>query len=482
MDELFLSARPESLAALDASLATALQTLKAHYLRDDGVYSGQSPKAAAQALAALDPCPDEGLGTVAALNQAAPLVLGQSLRLFHPGSAAHLHCPPLIPTVAAETWIGATNPSLDSWDQAPVATMLELSLCRWLARTFGYGEQGDGVFTSGGTQGNFMGLLFARNRVGGPGLNQRGLPAEATRWRILCSPYTHFSVQKSLAQLGLGGDAAVVVAADAQRRLDPTATRTALRSLQGQGLLPIAIAATAGTTDYGSIDPLPALADLATEFGVWLHVDAAYAGALILSNRERARLTGIERADSITVDFHKLFFQPISCSAFLVRDTAHFGLIRYNADYLNPEDDDVDGFPNLVVKSVQTSRRFDALKLWLSLRAVGRRRYAGMVEHVLDLTQALAAELQRRPKFTCLNPHPALSTLLFQYDAGTLEPTHFHRQLAERLLLKGWVNLGVTRADGQAALKFTLLNPVASLADYIAILDQIESTAAEICA
>jgi L-2,4-diaminobutyrate decarboxylase len=476
----FLNATAESIAAFESSSQTAVDELKHHYLNPHGVYSGERPDQAALALAKLDICPETGVGTENALHELAPLVLGQSLRVFHPGNTAHLHCPVLIPALAAEQWIAATNPSMDSWDQAPISTTVELAVCRWLSDTIGYNHDADGVFVSGGTQANFMGLLLARNHYAGFNINEEGLPPEAQRWRIICTPYTHFSIQKSLAQLGLGGNAAFIVEADADRRMNPHAAQAAILKLKEEGYIPIAIAATAGTTDYGSIDPLHALADLAETFKLWLHVDAAYAGALLLSEREKPRLSGIERADSVTIDFHKLFFQPISCSAFLVRLATSFDLIRYHADYLNPEEDTAEGFPNLVFKSIQTTRRFDALKVWMSLRAIGKKQFSDWIEHLIDMSTQLAQAIHAKPRFVCLHPKPQLTTVLFRYATEGIDPTFFHRQLAEQLLLSGIANLGITRVDDQPALKFTLLNPCSTLQDYLTILDKIEQLAPSI--
>jgi L-2,4-diaminobutyrate decarboxylase len=140
-------------------------------------------------------------------------------------------------------------------------------------------------------------------------IQKLGLPKEANRFRILCCEISHVTIRQAAALLGLGDQAVVTVETDANYRLCPAALERKLAELQQQDLLPIAIAATAGTTDFGSIDPLPELAACAKAHGLWLHVDAAYGGALILSDRHRHKLAGIEAADSITVDFHKLFYQ-----------------------------------------------------------------------------------------------------------------------------------------------------------------------------
>src|SRR5206468_12317222 len=135
----------------------------------------------------------------------------------------------------------------------------------------------------------------------------------------------------------------------------------------------MAVVGTAGTTDFGSIDPLREIEEVAHEAEAWFHVDAAYGGALLFSGRHRNRLDSVELADSIAIDFHKLFWQPIPCSAFLLRDEQDFDYIKMHADYLNPETLEEAGVPNLVTRSLLTSRRFDALKLWISLQSLGRK-------------------------------------------------------------------------------------------------------------
>ena len=144
-------------------------------------------------------------------------------------------------------------------------------------------------------------------------------------------------MQKSARLLGLGEDSVVCVPTDERHRMDPAALDRSLAACVALGLRPMAIVATAGTTDFGAIDPLPEIADLARAYDTWLHVDAAYGGGLLVSPRYRHRLAGIDRADSVTVDYHKTFFQPVSSSALLVRDRALMAPVTWHADYLNPQ-------------------------------------------------------------------------------------------------------------------------------------------------
>jgi L-2,4-diaminobutyrate decarboxylase len=268
-------------------------------------------------------------------------VVSNSVAVNHPHTAAHLHCPPLLAALAAEVVISALNQSMDSFDQAPIATVVELKMIRWLSAQVGLPATSDGTFTTGGSQSNYMALLLARDAFLQKHWNwsaqKSGLPPEARRLRIFCSEVAHFTVEKAASQLGLGTDAVVRVAVDEHFRMSPAALQDSLDSTQAAGLLPLAIVATAGTTDFGSVDPLPELALQAQTSGVWLHVDAAYGGALLFSGQHRGKLKGIEVADSVGLDFHKLFWQPIPCTAFLLRDARHFDSIKLHADYLNPK-------------------------------------------------------------------------------------------------------------------------------------------------
>ena len=284
--------------------------------------------------------------------------------------------------VPADALAAATNQSLDSWDQAPVATHLEQRLVAGLAARVGWDAGAGGVVTSGGTQSNLMGLLLARDAAAGRAGRDAaadGLGPDAGRWRVLCSELAHFSVGRAAALLGLGSRAVQPLGVDGERRLRPDELDRALDRMDAAGEVPVALVATAGTTDFGSIDPLPALAERAAAAGLWLHVDAAWGGGLLFSDRHRGLLEGIEAADSVAVDFHKLLWQPAGCGAFLVRDRARLAPIEVTVPYLNP--DPPAGWPeewrmpHLVGRSLATTRRFAALGPLLSFQAVGRRAH-----------------------------------------------------------------------------------------------------------
>ena len=440
-------------------------------------YAGKTPAELAD-LISTDFLPQqEGSAQIADILR---MVVANSISVTHPCTAAHLHCPPLLASLAAEQVISALNQSMDSFDQAPIATIVEQKMIRWLCAQAGLPATADGTFTTGGSQSNYMGLLLARDSFLRKHWNwsaqKSGLPPEARQLRILCSEVAHFTVEKSAAQLGLGTDSVVRVAVDDHFRMFPAALRNALAALHSQNLHAMAVLATAGTTDFGSIDPLPELAALAREAKTWLHVDAAYGGTLLFSANHRAKLAGLQQADSIAIDFHKLLWQPIPCSVFLLREAQHFDSIRMHADYLNPEHDEDEGLPNLVTTSLLTSRRFDALKLWISFQHLGRAQLAAMIDRTIALA-AYAGEIVRQTPNLELICEPQLSAIVFRYIPRRLGPDadRINASIRRRLFENGSAIIGHTRVRGRQCLKFTCMNPVTSDSQMKELIEMVQT-------
>lgn len=482
LETLFLTPSPLSMAAYQTTIAIAHQALATGF--HESSYSGLAPTQIAAALADTDLCPEVGRDLATVLQQVGNTIVQNSVNVSHPTCIAHLHCPPLTAALAAEMIISATNQSMDSWDQSPAATLVEQQIVNWLCQLFGYSAVADGTFTSGGTQSNFMGLLLARDTYTQQHLNwsiqQQGLPVEAHRFRILCSEVAHFTVRQAAALLGLGQQAVVTVKPDADYQMRASEVTSKLAELQQQNLLPIALVATAGTTDFGSIDPIVELADCAQAHGLWLHVDAAFGGALALSDRHRYKLAGIEAADSIAVDFHKLFYQPISCGAFLLKNRSHFELLKLHADYLNPETNEDIGIPDLVTKSIQTTRRFDALKLFVCLQALGRRTFAALIDYTIALASNVAQHIEMDAALE-LAAHPTINAVVFRY-----RPTHtpvnadaiawanqINSQIRLALIHSGEAVIAQTKIGQTTYLKFTLLNPRTQFVHIEALLSRI---------
>jgi L-2,4-diaminobutyrate decarboxylase len=472
--------------AYRAAMARATDAVLDRLAAPETPYSGASPAELADALDA-PVLPETGVGLDAAVDEVAADVLAHSVATSDPRCAAHLQCPPLVSGLAAETMLSAANQSLDSFDQAPAATVVEETVVDALCDLFDLPAGSDGVFTSGGTQSNFQGLLLARDRhchrAFGTDVQAVGLPPEADSLRVLCSDVAHFTGKQAAHHLGLGEDAVVTVPTDDAWRLDPEALDATLADLDERGLEPFALLGTAGTTDFGSVDPLDALADRAAAHDLWFHVDAAYGGALALTDDHADLLGGVERADSVAVDFHKLFYQPISCGALLLGDGEDFRWMARNAAYLNPEAHDEAGVPNLVGKSVQTTRRFDALKPYLTFRALGRERLADLVSHTLELADDAAAMLAGSNDFELLDD-PTLNAVVFRYrpddDAPDEAVSRLNAAVRRRLLRDGRAVVARTEVDGVVSLKLTLLNPTATLDDVAAVLDVVRDCGARV--
>ncbi|MFE7405536.1 pyridoxal phosphate-dependent decarboxylase family protein [Isoptericola sp. NPDC057559] len=424
------------------------------------------------------------VGTPDALRETAELYASHAVWFHHPGYAAHLNCPVALPAVGAEAMLAAINTSVDTYDQSTVATLMEQRLVAWTAARVGF-EAGDGVFTSGGTQSNLQALHLARERAltdaAGARLGGAARRERLGRLRVLATASGHFSVARSALLLGLDDDAVVAVPTDAAGRMDPGALARALVDVERAGDVVMAVVVTAGTTDRGCVDPLVPVADLCDAVGAWLHVDAAYGGGLLLSPRRRHLLDGVERARSVTVDFHKTFFQPVSSSALLVRDPADLARATWHADYLNPAEESGEPNPdlNLVDKSLQTTRRFDALKLWATLRAVGADGVGAMVDAVCDLAAAVHADLAGDPELRLLAPTD-LSTVLFRFQPDGVDDARADALVprVRRVLFdSGRAMVAKTVIDGRPCLKLTLLNPDATLDDVRDVLDLVRSTA-----
>ncbi|MFJ3813851.1 pyridoxal phosphate-dependent decarboxylase family protein [Streptomyces sp. NPDC090056] len=431
-----------------------------------GPFTGTTPAELAPVIDAVDL--DRPLGDVsAALDELEDVYLRDAVYFHHPRYLGHLNCPVVIPAVVGEAVLSAVNSSLDTWDQSAGGTLIERKLIDWTNGRAGFGPAADGVFTSGGSQSNLQALLLAR---------QEAKTDDLSKLRIFSSECSHFSVQKSAGLLGLGAGAVVSVPVDAEKRMRATALAAELAACRAEGLVPMAIVATAGTTDFGSIDPLPEIAALADEYGAWMHVDAAYGCGLLASPTRRHLLDGIERADSVTVDFHKSFFQPVSSSALLVRDGVTLRHATYHADYLNPLRTVAEKIPNQVDKSLQTTRRFDALKLWMTLRVMGADGVGGLFDEVCDLARQGHALLAADSRYEVV-VEPSLSTLVYRYvPAGDADPEDVDRanlHARKALFASGEAVVAGTKVDGRQYLKFTLLNPETTAADIAAVLDLI---------
>lgn len=467
-------------------LTIALDSMAAGVKQRGGPVPAGGPHDVAAAVAAAlggEALPRAGRGARVALATLAEALAAGTADPADPRCAGHLHGPPLAVAVAAEVVAAALNPSLDSWDQGPSATALEPHVVRSLAGLVGFvPDRAGGVITSGGTESNLMGLLLARDAavasVAATGHRNAaaddGIGEVAGRLRVYCSERAHFSLRRAAALLGLGERAVVPLPVDRRHRMRPQALADLLRSAQRDGLLPVAVVATAGTTDFGSVDPLADIAEICAARGVWCHVDAAYGGGALCSDRLAGLLDGLQHADSVALDLHKFGWQPIAAGAFLVARRSSLDPLARRVAYLNPSDDEAAGYPSLLGNSLRTTRRVDAFKIAVTFAALGRDGLGRLVDACHDLAWHAAGRIAAHPRLR-LATEPVLSSVVFRYvpTVAGRPVSAVNAELRRRLLEAGTAVVGRTEVDGEVWLKLTLLNPHATTSDVDRLLEDV---------
>ncbi len=448
-------------------------------INDDGAYAGASVSDLQKTLSEIEMLPKQGIGWEAMLAEVKQRILPHFLKTWSPNYMAHLHSPALVEAIASELIIATFNQSMDSWDQSPIATEVEVEVINRLCKLYNLGSNADGVFTSGGSQSNLSGITMARdwycNTVLHQDVKKDGLPSSYNKLRLYTNEVSHFSMEKSAHLLGLGYNAVRKVPIDDNCRMDIKALEAMITEDKKSGLLPFCVVATIGTTDYGSIDNVNQIRTLCDAHGMYLHADAAYGSGVQLSETYRSRLGNLGLCDSITVDFHKMFLLPISCGAVLVKNKENFSVFTLHADYLNREEDEAEGYTNLVGKSLQTTRRFDALKVWMAFQQRGEDGFSQIIDTCMGNATYLAEYLSNHPNFT-IAVQPEISSVVFRYN-GSCE---LNKKIRKELLHHHQVVIGQTVYKEKTYLKFTLLNPNLTKEHLTALIDLIESIAKQL--
>ncbi|MGH4028426.1 pyridoxal phosphate-dependent decarboxylase family protein [Actinomycetota bacterium Odt1-20B] len=443
------------------SVTEGIERVAARLATTDRPFTGVTADALAPRVEAVDldaPLHD----TIAALDELDELYLRDAVHSHHPRHLAHLNSPAVIPALLGEAVLSAVDSSLDTGDRSAGATLIERRIVDWTAERLGLGPAADGMFTGDGTQADLQALLLAREEAGEPG-------TDAARLRVFTSEAGDRSVRRTARLLGLGADAVVTVPVDRHKRMHTVALARELARCRHDGLVPMAVVATAGTADFGSIDPLPEIAELCAQYATWLHVDASYGCGLLASTTRRHLLDGIEHADSVTVDFHKSFFQPVSSSAVLVRE-------RGVRDRGVRDRGVRASVPDQTHDSPRSTRRFDALKLWMTLRVMGSDAIGSLFDEACRLAAAGWKMIAADPRFDVV-VEPRLATLVFRYiPSAVTSPADIDRAnlyARKALLASGDAVVAGARAGNRQYLKFTLLNPETTTADIAAVLDLI---------
>ena len=344
-----------------------------------------------------------------------------------------------------ETVAAALNNSMYTYKVGGAQVLVELELIKQMGLRVGF-EDADGVFTPGGSLSNLAGMLVARDQKR-PIARRRGI--RGRMMRVYTSELCHYSVAKAVTMLGIGLDNLVYVAVDERGRMDPAALREAVCADLAHGHQPMMVNATAGTTVLGAFDPIDELADICSDYGLWLHVDGAFGGSAALDPGQAYQLVGCERADSMAWDAHKLMGAQLSCSVVLVRQRGLLAeSLDENASYLFQGDDQE---LNPGTRSLQCGRRNDALKLWTLWQSLGNE---GMAQRIARLRRLAlcAADLVRTSPGLALVREPEFLNVCFRVDG--VDAAELCAELTER----GLAMIGYALVDGEKVVRLTLSN------------------------
>ncbi|HVE73224.1 MAG TPA: aminotransferase class I/II-fold pyridoxal phosphate-dependent enzyme [Thermoanaerobaculia bacterium] len=390
----------------------------------------------------------------------AGLVARYANQLHHPMYMGHQVCAPMPDAATADLLISMLNQSTAVWEMSPIATPIEQEIVRWLANLAGYPETSEGTVVSGGSAANLTGLLAARARFNADAHTITKRPV------VLTSADAHYSVARAAAIMGIPAADVLKVTTDDEHRMDAGALEEALAAVEERDdAAVLAIVATAGSTATGAFDRLDEIALLRDRFRTWLHVDAAHGASVLLSEPLRRLVVGLERADSLSWDPHKMMFMPLSLGTILVRDGRWLRrAFEADAPYLFNA-----GSDNIGEMTIQCSKRADAVKLWLMLRAHGTAPIVETIERVTAMTRYLYDRIAASDDFEAVH-EPELNILCFRKRGLDDEQT---ADLRERLVRSGraWITTTVLR--GERVLRVTIMNPRTAEEHVDAMLDAL---------
>ncbi|KAM4705046.1 glutamate decarboxylase 1-like [Rhinophrynus dorsalis] len=350
--------------------------------------------------------------------------LKYGVKTGHPRYFNQLSCGLDMVGLAGE-WLTATaNTNMFTYEIAPVFIIMEGILLKKMHDFIGWGEnEGDGIFSPGGTISNLYSILVARYKYY-PVVKTKGMAA-LPQIVLFTSEHSHYSFQKASAVLGIGTDNVIAVKCDERGKMIPSDLEAKILQAKREGCVPFYVSATAGTTVYGAFDPLSKIADICEKYRLWMHVDAAWGGGLLLSKKHNFKLDGIERADSVTWNPHKMMGVPLQCSAILVRQ---MGLLqacnKQCASYLFQSDKQYDVAYDTGDKTIQCGRHVDVFKLWLMWKAKGTYGFELQINKCLDLAEYLYNNLKSREGFDLVfHAKPENTNVCFWYIPPSLRCT-----------------------------------------------------------
>ena len=391
------------------------------------------------------------------LNELESKLLPYCTHVGHPGYMGLITPSPNPVGIVADFICSAINQNLGAYSIGPSAVAMERRVVRWLTDMCGYDAKAGGNFTSGGMMANFIGLKVGRDAVT---LDRAQHDGVRERWAVYVSEERHVSIDKAVDAIGLGRNALRTLPTDENFQVRLDALEEAITHDKKSGIRPMSIVGVFGTTNTGAVDDIRELRRIADREGMWLHVDAAYGGGMLLSHEWPMRDRGLELVDSITIDPHKWFYAPLDAGAVLVKDqdrlTASFGI---KPSYLTDELDQANERYQYYVHGFEQSRRFRSLKVWMSFKRYGARQIGEWIDNNVRQAKHLYALAEKDPEFEPASS-PPMSAICIRFKGAGLNETEskeLHAEVAQRVEQSGRFWMSTTELKGKTWFR---INPV----------------------
>lgn len=466
-----LEMSPEAFRALGHRLVDQVAELLAS-LPHRRVSPGESPQEVRKILED-SPLPAHGADAQQVLEEATRLMLEHSLFNGHPRFMGFITSPAAPIGVLGELLAAGINPNSGGWMLAPMASEIEAQTIRWIAEMIGYPRDAGGLLVTGGTMANFVGFLAARKAKVPWDARTEGLAHDRRRLVVYASRETHTWIHKAVDLFGLGLKSISWISVDSAQKMDTGELRAKIAEDKARGDVPFMVIGTAGTVSTGAVDPLPEIARIAREHGLWFHVDGAYGGFAAVAPGAPPDLRGMSEADSVAVDPHKWLYAPLDAGCALVRDREALrdAFTQRRPAYYHLLEDKEEAI-NYFEYGPENSRCFRALKIWLALRQVGREGYAQMIAEDIRLAEALYSLAAAHPELEAFRQ--GLSIATFRYVPRGLLPgdprveeylNQLNTELLDRLQKSGEAFLSNAVIDGAFVLRACIVNFRTSLAD-----------------
>jgi len=421
--------------------------------------------------------PERGTDPAALLAEIAPILFDNSLHNGHPRFLGYITSSAAPLGALGELLAASVNSNVGAWDLAPVATEIERQTIRWIAEFIGYPSDTGGIMVSGGNMANLIGFYAARSAKAPWAIREQGLYASERPLTVYTSAATHTWIQKAADLAGLGTNNIRWIATDGHQRMRVDALEAQVIADLDGNCMPFLVAATAGTVSTGSVDPLPAIAALCKKYGLWFHVDGAYGAPAASLPDASDDLQGLRLADSVALDPHKWLYSPLEAGCALVRNPEHLtGAFSFRPEYYHFENDEADPRINYYEYGIQNSRGFRALKVWLTLRSIGRAGYIELLQQNMALARRLFDAVAAHPELEAQTLQLSITTFRYRPadlgDAGDKTEAYLNElneALLSRLQSGGEAYVSNAVLDGRMLLRACIVNFRTAVSDIDAL-------------